>query len=60
MNDCKKTEKPVIKPCPFCGSDNIMYSYCNDMLFCHIQCKNCGAEMSRDSKCALEKWNLRA
>lgn len=42
-----------IKPCPFCGSEDIDYGVYNGTLngFGYVQCENCGAEISEITKC---------
>lgn len=56
-----------LKPCPFCGSTEIDYGICTGTLrgFGYVQCEDCGAEISKPTKCqnadtAIEAWNRRA
>lgn len=45
-----------LKPCPFCGCDEIYKSH-----FFHPKCSSCGAvQDSVKGVVALEKWNERA
>lgn len=39
--------KNELKPCPFCGSDDIDYGIMSGTMkgFDYIQCQNCGAEI---------------
>ena len=49
-----------LKPCPFCGSENIeITSYCADLVF--IQCDGCGATFPHfdSEKEAIKAWNGR-
>lgn len=48
-----------IKPCPFCGSDNLLlngYGWC--YLDLYVKCNECGAHGPQETdECFGEKWN---
>jgi len=55
----------ALKPCPFCGSDNLKFNKCASMIYC----LNCGARNPRISKflkdvteeeATILSWNTRA
>ena len=54
-----------IKPCSFCGSDDIDYGIMSGTMkgFDYIQCQNCGAEIHSINNGkyieAIEAWNRR-
>lgn len=54
-----------LKPCPFCGSDDIDYGIMSGTMkgFDYIQCQNCGAEIRSINNGkyieAIEAWNRR-
>lgn len=58
--------KNELKPCPFCGSDDIDYGIMSGTMkgFDYIQCQNCGAEIRSINNGkyieAIEAWNRRA
>ena len=58
--------KNELKPCPFCGSDDIDYGIMSGTMkgFDYIQCQNCGAEVRSINNGkyieAIEAWNRRA
>lgn len=55
-----------LKPCPFCGSDDIDCGVCNGTMegFDYVQCQTCGAEVTAIHKgkyiAAEIAWNRRA
>ena len=64
-----------LKPCPFCGSDDIDFGinygtlkgfdYVDLKGFNYVECQNCGAEIHaihQNGKCiaAIDAWNRRA
>lgn len=65
-----------LKPCPFCGGNNISMSAFSIAPECYIECQDCGASISssvswgkfmsekkHDKLCAkklTKKWNRRA
>lgn len=57
--------KNELKPCPFCGSDDIDYGIMSGTMkgFDYIQCQNCGAEIRSINNGkyieAIEAWNRR-
>ena len=57
--------KNELKPCPFCGSDDIEYGIMSGTMkgFDYIQCQNCGAEIRSINNGkyieAIEDWNRR-
>lgn len=60
--ECKSL-KTEIKPCPFCGSEEV-YIYSIDGGVTYIQCTGCRANIyiyppDEDKKKLLQKWNKR-
>lgn len=50
------TETPELKPCPFCGSENLYHAKAHKSH--RIECANCGAcGPSRPNAHAVEDWN---
>ena len=54
-----------LKPCPFCGSDDVQYAFlpdCDDRNY--VMYNNCGATTDSidtlPERTALEVWNMRA
>jgi len=65
--DWLKEEQVELKPCPFCGSDDIDFgiNYGTLKEFDYVECQNCGAEIHaihQNGKCiaAIDAWNRRA
>lgn len=57
-------ENAELKPCPFCGSENVRVAENRmDYLFIgySVHCNRCGAETSytKDKDKAIEAWNKR-
>ena len=54
-----------LKPCPFCGSENVgimtMFPLRNDLIAYYAKCFNCGARTAAllDEQLAIEAWNRR-
>lgn len=50
-----------LKPCPFCGSDDVELEYDSFIDYCIIECRECGVERNRcwDEDDAIELWNTR-
>ena len=53
-----------LKPCPFCGSDNV-YLRCDYQGILYIECSACRANTyiytpNEDKALLLQKWNRRA
>lgn len=50
-----------LKPCPLCGSSNIVldvYNYTTDKVLYMIHCKGCGTALTREtSEQAIKDWN---
>ena len=69
--DCREEESEImnkikLKPCPFCGSENLskgsrMFDFGEDI---HIQCMECGAKIQICMEYAWDelrkRWNRRA
>ena len=61
-----RVEMEELKPCPFCGSEDVGVSYgrkANDMPFPYIECTICAAMVAGEEDSELEArkaWNLRA
>ena len=56
-------ETPELKPCPFCGSENVMVDHAGSKTpYCWAYCADCGAcgETMMDAEDAAAKWNTRA
>jgi Lar family restriction alleviation protein len=55
----------ALKPCPFCGSDNVSASYSTnlDNVICHrfVECEDCAAcgPTDPDETRAIAAWNTR-
>lgn len=49
-----------LKPCPFCGSDDLRYMFYGGSTVIH--CAGCGIDgpVGADDDEAVEKWNCRA
>ena len=51
-------EAPKLKPCPFCGSENLILMDCNQFVQC-LNCRAFGPDVDAVSGAAA-KWNTRA
>lgn len=51
-------ENLQLKPCPFCGCDNLIVQYCGDGRV--VVCNHCGANGAVSKNNFCEKWNTRA
>jgi Lar family restriction alleviation protein len=53
---------PELKPCPFCGSDDV-YVHCPGD-YGHVACKECDADgpyvMADNLQVIIDAWNTRA
>ena len=52
--------QPKLKPCPFCGSENVRDNY--DSGYFWVECVDCGCDGPRsfeNYEWAIEKWNRR-
>lgn len=57
---CDEEYKEPLKPCPFCGSENVVISGCENLIY--VKCDKC---LTRTAECATEEratelWNRRA
>jgi len=52
-------ESQLLKPCPFCGEQGIMYD--ENYRTCYIECANCGASTATEDSemSATDAWNRR-
>lgn len=52
-----------LKPCPFCGSDNLHYfkpcHFGATGVWSSVHCCNCGADMTKKDDKAIAAWNRR-
>jgi Lar family restriction alleviation protein len=55
--------EPFLRPCPFCGSSNIVAQGDDGYRWYHVICDNCGGccgESGCDTRQkAIDKWNTR-
>lgn len=51
---------PELKPCPFCGGENIKFHDRNKDNKTHVQCLYCGAKIERAHGIdVIDAWNRR-